>query len=207
MHPKVIFIDWDGTLSNSRFWERWDLNSVDQPKYRTIQQLLFGADKSIIQDWMRGWQSVDMVLRHISNTTSLSYKDLYDELRYSCEHMQFINDDITNIVQQIRRKDIKVVIATDNMDVFRQWTIPALHLDKLFDGVIISDSQAAFKNELSSDGRSSFFDFYFKQQAIPPNETVLIDNSLDCSVVEEIGMNFLHVTQEMPVDKHLATLL
>ena len=48
MSPKVIFIDWDGTLSKSRFWEHWQTD--DSKNYNKIQQVLFIENLGMIHD-------------------------------------------------------------------------------------------------------------------------------------------------------------
>ena len=49
MNKSIIFIDFDGTLSNGVFW-----NSLDSESFLKIQNYLFGHDKTILHGWMVG---------------------------------------------------------------------------------------------------------------------------------------------------------
>lgn len=204
MEYKVLFIDWDGTLSRSRFWSRWR-NNPDDTRYASIQKVLFNDDNGsfIVNDWMRGLRDHTDVLHYVSDTTGIPYDDLVSELRYSAENMEFIDPGLITVIQKLRNAGIKVVIATDNMDTFRHWTMPALDLDSLFDGFIVSDTRGALKTDLSSDGTSTFFDHYLSQSTATPEQTVLIDDNLKTKIVEQLGMNFLHVNEAQPLLFHL----
>lgn len=203
MKYKVVFVDWDGTLSGSRFWSRW----AGTPQYRQIQETLFHDGRNLLQDWMRGRTTYAAILRHIEDKTGISYKALEDELRYSAENMSYIDPGVIEQVQALRTQGVKVVIATDNMDTFHRWTVPALRLNMLFDDILTSDAQRALKIDLNSDGMSTFFSRYFLQSGIDPSEAILLDDSSDTRVVERIGMDFLHVTEVRPLSYHLAGIL
>ena len=203
MKPKILFIDWDGTLSNSRFWEQWSLNPEHIAKYKLIQQVLFEGDEGLLIDWMCGYKIADNVVQYVADVTGLDYGELITELQRSCENMTFIDEDVIQSIQQIRDKGSKVVIATDNMDTFSRWTVPALKLEDYFDGILLSVDRGALKSHISADGTSPFFNHFFLSTGIKPSETTLIDNSLDTKVVEELGMKFLHVSDDSPLSSQL----
>jgi len=197
MQYKVLFVDWDGTLSNSRFWSRWRNNPDDKTRYDLIQKVLFTEDKGrhLVKDWMRGLRGYPDILHYVSDATGIPYDNLVSELRYSAENMEYIDADSITIIQKLRNAGIKVVIATDNMDTFRNWTIPRLKLETLFDGILVSDTNRALKTDLHNNGTSMFFARYLSQSGVRPEETVLIDDNLDTKIVEQLGMNFLHVNE------------
>ncbi|HMR72796.1 MAG TPA: hypothetical protein PKD68_02200 [Candidatus Saccharibacteria bacterium] len=199
---KAIFIDWDGTLSNSRFWHRW----IGTDEYELIQRVLFTDGREHLRLWMTGLISYVQVLEYVTSRTGIAYKDLARELRYSAEHMSFIDHEIPGLIRELRRKGVKVVVATDNMDVFRLWTVPALGLEDLFDGILVSDSRGAVKVEVYDDGTSKFFHHYLSQNRISPGQSVLIDNSFDAKKVNEFGIDFLHVNNETSLVSHLQNL-
>lgn len=203
MGYKVVFVDWDGTLSESRFWGRW----AGTLRYQQIQETLFRDGRNLLQDWMRGRITYATILRHVADKTGIPYKALEDELRYSAENMSYINPSVIEVVQKIRANDVKVVIATDNMDTFQRWTASALQLNVSFDGILTSNTQGALKADFNNNGTSAFFLPYFLQSGVDPAKTVLIDDSLDAKVVERIGMEFLHVTEATPLTHHLARIL
>ncbi len=209
MAYKTIFIDWDGTLSRSRFWDRWSRDADTYPRYQLIQEALFHSDEGrlLIKDWMRGLRSASNILKYLNEMTGINYDELESELRYSCEHMTLIDESVIDKIRQLRARGIKAVIATDNMDVFRLITVPALKLDQLFDEIITSDTKGAFKKEMNDDGTSPFFDRYLRQNNLKPHESAIIDDSLDTNVVENWGIDFLHVNQDSSLAQYLDDFL
>jgi FMN phosphatase YigB (HAD superfamily) len=203
MQPKVLFIDWDGTLSNSRFWERWRTNPKELIKYQLIEEVLFRDSKDLLVEWMCGYKTAGNVVQYIADVTGLLYEELITELQHSCENMVFIDEDLIHSIQKIRDKGIGVVVATDNMDTFSRWTAPALKLDDYFDGTLLSVDRGALKAYVSADGTSPFFNHFFLSTGIKPNETVLLDNSPDNRAVESFGMKFLQVTDKTPLSSRL----
>lgn len=203
MKYKVVFVDWDGTLSNSRFWGRWE----GTPRYEQIQQALFRGGHDLLKDWMRGVIVYEAILQYVESKTGIPYEELEDELRYSSENMRYIDPSVIDHIQKLRATGTKVVIATDNMDTFQRWTVPVLRLDALFDDILTSDTRRALKGDLYSDGASAFFSPYFSQSNAKPSETVLIDDNLDKRAVERIGIGFLHVNETTTLSHHIANIL
>lgn len=197
MKYKAVFVDWNGTLSSSRFWTRWADKPDTQEWYALVQGALFDniEGRLIIGDWMRGLRSVDNVMQYIHDVTSIPIIELENELRYSSEHMTIDDPSIIERLKILRDNGIKVVIATDNMDVFRRWTIDALQLEDIFDGILVSDTQGALKKEVDSNGMSPFFHLYLTQNQLKAGESVLVDDSEDSRIVESFGIDFLHVNE------------
>lgn len=118
MRYKTVFIDWDDTLSNSRFWDRWVHDGVNFERYRLAQEALFRSTKGkqLIRYWMLGIYSSADILQYLNKTTSIPYDELASELRYSTENMEFIDVHVIARIKELRKSGTKVVIATDNMD-------------------------------------------------------------------------------------------
>jgi beta-phosphoglucomutase-like phosphatase (HAD superfamily) len=144
---KVVFVDWDGTLSHSRFWEQWQYAPGYHQAYRAIQQHLFLDQPNVIRSWMRGMHSTENIVQIVAKITSLSPHFVLKELITSCQSMQLIDPALAPLVQSLRRQGIRVVIATDNMDTFLRWTAPALNLQQLFDGILCSHPLGTLKND------------------------------------------------------------
>lgn len=200
---KVVFVDWDGTLSNSKFWDRW----TGTDKYSRIQKALFVDGREYTHLWMKGLMTYSQVLTYVESKTGIPYKELADELEYSARNMEFIDNKAARLIHALRNKGVKVVIATDNMDTFRLWSVPGLALETLFDGILTSDTAGALKSESHDNGTSTFFFHYLAQNNIQPGESVLIDNSRDVKVVERFGIDFLHVNETTSLTQHLQDLL
>lgn len=205
MNYKVLFIDWDGTLSNSKFWERWKNDTENHTKYHLLQNALFNskASEELIIEWMIGSKSYKDVLGFVSEITGIDYSELADELIYSSEHMEFIDTNTPHLIKKLQSKGMKVVIATDNMDTFGNWTVPTLKLGQMFDDILASDKLGVLKSNVSSKKSSKFFGKYLTQQSINPGESALIDNSLNNQSVEQYGINFLHVNDSRSATDYL----
>jgi len=209
MHYKVIFIDWDGTLSSSRFWGRWNESPKHSSKYNLLQDVLFTSDegKILLKDWMTGVKSYSNIIDYASNITNIPYGDLEEELRYSAENMKFIDKNTLGLIEKLKACGIKVVIATDNMDTFSKWTVPAMKLESRFDDILVSDTLNAMKTHISPEGVSLFFNDYLSRQGIEANQSVLIDDNLNTKTVEQCGINFLHVNKAESLTLHLKRIL
>lgn len=210
MNYEAVFVDWDGTLSNSRYWGHWQDNPEKSEAYDKIQGALFGspASKELLRKWMIGDRSYKSIIGNLATYIGMSYGELEDELQYSAENMTYIDATALNMVQQLRDLGKHVVIATDNMDVFDKWTVPALNLHEHFDDIISSCSVRALKSDIHPIYvRSNFFHDYFREMGVPPSRSVLIDNSLGAKCLEDIGIGFMHVTDETPLTCHLQSIL
>jgi FMN phosphatase YigB (HAD superfamily) len=209
MKYKTIFIDWHGTLSNSRFWDRWAKDIDKQHLHQQAQYALFEDAEGllILKDWMRGLRSVNNVISYLHEATGIPAAELEDELRYTSENMAFINHDVVDRIETLRSMGAKVLIASDNMDTFRLWTIPALGLEGLFDGILTSERRGALKSEVNEDGFSPFFSLYLRQNNIQPGEAVLIDDNQELKLVESLGIDFLHVNAVADLVHHLDDLI
>lgn len=168
---------------------------------------VFRDRRDLLQDWMRGRITYVTILHYLEDKTEISYKVLEDELQYSSENMTYIDPSAIEQVQVLRANGVKVVIATDNMDTFQRWTVPALQLDVLFDDILTSNTQQALKADFNSDGTSAFFASYVSRSIAEPSEMVLLDDSLDTKIIKGVGMDFLRVTEAMPLGYHLANIL
>lgn len=178
--PKVVFLDWNGTISDSKFWGH--LDNASHPLndfYQRTQASLFGDNKHLLLPWMKGEFSSEQVLSQVSEITGLNYDILYSEFVTSCQGMSFGISNLESLVKKIQNTGTKVVIATDNMDSFSRWTIPALQLHTLFDDILDSFLLKAMKRDFDDRGNSLFFGDFLCKNHIAPNECILIDDSED----------------------------
>jgi FMN phosphatase YigB (HAD superfamily) len=96
--------------------------------------------------------------------------------------MDFHDRASIDTVRAIRRSGVLVALATDNMDTFTRWTVPALGLGTLFDAILDSASLGTLKDDLT-DGQSRFFGPWLSANGIAPAEAVLVDDSPPRSAV------------------------
>ena len=142
---KTIFLDWNGTICNNVFWQQLDNNSTKEI-FEKIKKCLFIDNGNLIDPWMKNQLSMNDIINIISNETKINKQFLKEQLIFSSENMNFVNPEIPNIIKLIQEKGIKVVLASDNMDVFR-YTISKLKLDLLFDDLLLSNEIGFLKTE------------------------------------------------------------
>ncbi|GHO83738.1 hypothetical protein [Dictyobacter formicarum] len=210
---KCVFLDWAFTLSNSLFWEH--LNNPEHEyfqAFQTIQHTLFTGKNisQLIPDWMRGkLTSEDIVAALCQQNTALDPQMLLAELELSCRQMQFVSPQVPTYVARLQARGIKVVIATDNMDTFTRWTVPALQLRSLFDDVLNSYDLQGLKADIDSTGRSVFFDAYLQDQQLRYGESVLIDDGDEefGQVIRSFGIDYRHIQPRVGLVSELQKLL
>ncbi len=197
MSLKVIFIDWDGTLSRSRFWEHWQIE--DPEGYNKIQKVLFAENPGMINDWMRGFVSAEVISAEVAHRTGLNPQIVLTNLEQSCKAMALMQPGVLDVIQKKRENGVKAVIATDNMDTFSRWTVPSLNLERHFDGILTSVARGALKEDVAEDGTSLFFHHYLSQNAIQPSEALWIDDRPVHKIAERLGMQFVQVGSGLDV--------
>ena len=117
---KTIFLDWNKTLSYSLFWGHLTDETHSNHHIETqISTWLFQQNRHVINPWMRGQLSSEEICTNISLDTGIDKDLIFSELEISCKSMEFCHPQIPEIINQLREKGYKVVIATDNMDTFR----------------------------------------------------------------------------------------
>lgn len=163
----VVFIDWYGTLNTNLFWE----NLLNRPEMKAAQQRLIGVDIDIFNDWMRGKYSCEEINRLVAEWSGLPYELLWQEFVVSCQNM-FFDESLKEIIKKLRLSAY-VILATDNMDCLRKFTVPALGLEEVFDKIIVSSDLGFLKSE--KDGE--FFLPNLHELHIPIDRSFLIDGS------------------------------
>lgn len=206
---KTIFIDWNGTISGSKFW--WHLEDTNHPNnhlFSKIESTLFGELRPTLKPWMRGQMTTEEVLTQISEKAGLKYNVVLDEFIKSCKTMKLATDKLTDLVKKLQSSKTKVVIATDNMDSFIRWTVPAHKLDKMFDDILDSYSLKAMKGDFDEKGKNLFFAEYLKKHNIKPGESTLIDDSEDKdNKITDIGIEYRKIEPVVGLEPELNSIL
>lgn len=180
MKKKVVFIDWNKTLSYSLFWEHLqDKNHPNHQHLPAIEKWLFVDNRNIIDPWMRGEFSAEDIVGKMSQDTGIDSNMILGELRRSCEEMRYCIDNLEDIIGRLQASGIKVVIATDNMDTFSRFTIPAMRLDAIFDGILSSYDIGCLKDDDHPDDSIPFFEEYLAKRGWNYADAILLDDSPD----------------------------
>lgn len=207
--PKVIFLDWYNTLSTSKFWGHWEDGSHSHFKeFDKIQSSFFGRVKPMIDPWMRGLYTSEEIVREIANDTDIPYELLFNELILSCQSMTFVSDELPQIINEMRKKGLKVVVATDNMDSFTRWTVDGMKLNLMFDGVLSSYHIKSLKKDFDDRGNNLFFQDYLFENGIKPEESILFDDSEDKEDrIKKFGITYQRITSSEDFLFHLKTFI
>lgn len=207
---KVIFFDWHKTLSYCDFWTQLqDLNHDRHHWHENITTFLFGENDVLVQQWMRGEINEEGIFQAISEKFGYSPELLREDLAESCRAMTLLSNDILPLVTALRKKGIKCVIATDNMDVFKKYIVPALKLDEYFDDILVSSEQKAFKFDVGQDGNSlPFFLGYLQKNGFTYSDALLFDDRLDLSgVYKKLGFDTFQVKNNQEFLEKMENLL
>lgn len=200
----TIFLDWHNTLSYSKFWGQWEGINHQQKNnlFSKVVLALFSLPQETINNWMRGQYTTEQIIASVAKSTHLPYQFLLREFIQSCEKLEYSSPEIPRLIKQLRTTGKRVIIATDNMDCFTRWTIPALQLDTHFDDILNSYERKALKADIDGNGESLFFQNYNTRGSL------LLDDRLEVgTIVKKSNIDFLHVTQENNLEKHLQELL
>lgn len=204
--PRIIFIDWSGTLSKSKFWGH--LESTEPDLFTKFEDNLFKKNIDLIKPWMKGELTSEDIVRKISNETGIEYEKVLNEFIKGCELMEYVDSKVPELIKKLKKKGYKVYIASNNMDSFDRWTIKAMKLDELFDGIINSFPVKVLKHDFNEDGTSLFFDTVLAKENVKPNETVLIDDSEDKeNKLTNYGIDYRRISAERSLLDELNTLL
>lgn len=129
------------------------------------------------------------VIDKISLGTNLEKNFIKETLIQSSKNMRFVDDSIPNLIKKIQQNNIKVVLASDNMDVFN-FTIENLKLNFLFDDMLLSNNLKVVKKFINNNGNLPFFESFLQKNNLKYSDCVLIDDSKNLvKVCEIVGMN------------------
>lgn len=144
MTIKLICSDSNGVLNNvhqdySRAGCGWWSSIInDDPKlYEKINNFVFGESKYLCNSWMCNEISSRDMNKILSDRFEVD-ENYLEKMSVESGKGLLLNWDLINIYQKQRKKGLKVVITTDNMDVFSLYTVPFNNLNDYFDDIFNS---------------------------------------------------------------------
>ncbi len=199
MKRKVVFIDWDGTLCFSRFWETL---SAKNPTFSQVVADFFVTEKEMIKNWMRGKHTSEEINKLLSERANLPEKEVWESFVSDCQKMKVDNKTI-EIIQKLRKKH-NVILITGNMDCFSRFTVPSLKLDRLFDRVINSYDTGMLKTD---DNGKQFFNCLNVYNSNISESYLIEDSANTCEVFTKLGGKALKVNKKEDTLTHLNKFL
>ncbi|OGL60859.1 hypothetical protein A3D60_00070 [Candidatus Uhrbacteria bacterium RIFCSPHIGHO2_02_FULL_47_29] len=170
-------------------------------EHAKVQQLLFGTDKTIVSDWMRGKYTAEQVNEFVAREIGLPFEKLWSVFVQDCRTMKVSQPALEKL--NTLRDQFTVVLLTGNMDSFSRFTVPALQLEKYFD--LISNSY--FEGKHKTDNSGELFVAYAQKIGVPLESCLLIDNSpRACAIFENLGGIAYLATPENDINYHLAQI-
>lgn len=198
---KVVFIDWNETLSFGKFYGH--LVQQNPALFHRLEQKLFHEHKEMIRPWMLGQVTFDDICAVLQDDT-LTKDEIEQHFIDGARHLKLADSETFDLIQSIRRKGCPVIIATDHMDVFGRYIFPLHRLDRFFDGYICSTQTGAFKGDKNEANRLPFFEPYRQKHGLAYSEMVLIDNSsVSVEAAKSVGMKAVQIQSPQDVRKAL----
>ncbi|HYF10616.1 MAG TPA: hypothetical protein VD967_03395 [Candidatus Paceibacterota bacterium] len=196
MRP-ILFVDFDGTICHGKFWR-----SLEPALRAGMQEIIFGpANRQMVGDWMLGKHSSEELNRKLADELPAEYDMLWKVFVEDCQNMP-IDQSALEHIDRFRVR-FTTILATDNMDCFNRFTVPALGLNRYFDSIVNSYDAGLRKND---EGGRLFLNL-LRQHGSIASESVLIDNSkTTCEIFEKLGGRSLFVTPEQPISSWLDIL-
>lgn len=196
MTKPILFIDFDGTLCHDRFWR-----GLPEEQYKKVQELLFGEDKTYLQEWMRGKHTAEEVNQLLAEQLGIPFEEIWSVFVKDAETMT-VSEEVLKTIGTLRRRYTTILI-TVNMDNFSRFTVPALKLKEYFDDI----SNSYYEGKFKSDNEGEVFRDYLEKYSAPVERSVLVDDSLGaCETFRALGGVAYQVTSEEGVSQHLARL-
>ena len=107
--------------------------------------------------------------------------------------MNFVIPDLIDIIKKIQENNIKVVLSSENMDVF-SYVIDNLNLKNIFDDILLSNVLKHSKKEVDINNHALFFHDYITKNNLKYEECVLIDDSKSLiDMCKKVGMNNIKI--------------
>jgi hypothetical protein len=190
----LLIIDYDGTICQDRYWR-----SLPEDLHATVQSYLFGKDKTLVNDWMRGKHTAKHINQLVAKEIDVSPEWLWEIFVMDCKTMKVSLKTLKKI-SSLRDRFI-VILMTGNMDSFTDFTVPSLELEKYFDCISNSYHEKRHKTD---DNGILFSEYAHRYGPSSLEASYLIDDSSDvCRVFSSLGGTAFQVTQDCSVDECL----
>lgn len=214
---KVIFVDWHGVLSCDPFWLSIIRNQHHPLHHRlsAATEMLF-QDEARIHDWMRGDITADQIVHSLQVTFDDAFPSDYLSRRLveDCRLM-LVNHQLVQLLRDVQKQGVAVVLATDNMDCFfkslqraRQLSIqsgdvnnettPFISTARMFDDVLCSSRQRVLKRE----DPQRFYGGWIRTHALDFSKILLLDDlEINCAAFRSTGGTAIRVQKNGSIEQ------
>ena len=169
---KVICCDCDGVLTHvDHDYSKSGLYVDESEIMRKINNFIFGT-KHLLNSWMTGEISYQELNRLLSYKFDVDEGYLNNLLIQNMENYLW-NWDLINLFQKYRKEKIKILLTTNNNDIFTLIAVPKYNLNYYFDKIYNSADIKYLKGE--NDHR--LFMEISKEYNIEKREILIIDDT------------------------------
>jgi FMN phosphatase YigB (HAD superfamily) len=147
------------------------INEDNKQITNAINEFVFGS-KYLIKSWLVNEISYKEINKIIANRYNFCEESLNNILKQSVKNFEW-NWDLINLLQKYRGNGIKVVMTTDNFDIFTEIVIPFMKFDTYFDKIYNSSDVGYLK----TDNNLQFFTKIADEYRVVPNKILIIDDS------------------------------
>jgi FMN phosphatase YigB (HAD superfamily) len=159
-------IDHDYSKSGYYITKENDPKIVDR-----IEKIIWGS-RYLIKSWMINEISYEEINLILSSKTNIGKEYFNKILIQSIKEIEW-NWELIDLYQKYRQQGIKVIMTTDNMDIFTEITIPYNNFNKYFDKIYNSSDIKLLKGE----NNYQLFNSISKEYKLSPNEILIVDDN------------------------------
>ena len=166
----TIFFDFHKVLCHDHFYE-----STLVPEYAEVSDWIsknIFTDHELVRDWMCGNTSWRKLHDQISLETGMDREQL-DSLFIESVRRMKMDEEMIELVRELKHTGYKLGMITDNMDIFSEVTVPHQEFNLLFDAIYNSADQGLLK--MDDDG--ALFKRVCVEMNVPITECLFIDDS------------------------------
>lgn len=193
---KIIFVDFYGILSTTKFWFSMQNPEHKLHSYLTgMQDFLFASDRVLIKDWMRGKYSSEDIHQLLAKNFNLDFDEILTIFIEDCKRIE-TSKLILEKLRSLKEKYL-LVMVTDNMDCFDRFFLPENKiLQETFDEICNSFNFKKLKN----DNNGEIFLDILQKYGIPITDCCVIDDSMfTCDTFQRLGGKYYNSRTEEEV--------
>jgi FMN phosphatase YigB (HAD superfamily) len=167
---KLLLVDFDGVLSNGRFYY---LPDSDQKELAAIAEhaIFASQDRQLLHQWMKGELTYGEIHDRLGRTAGVDARELDALLRASIKHMP-LNHSLLGFITSLRSRGVTVSLFTNNMDIFDTYGRAYHQLDNHFDAIYSSSQHGQLKLE-----NDTLLQLALSEAGVDVQNTALVDDS------------------------------
>ena len=196
-NKNIIFIDFNWVISYKKFW--FSLEKNDKITFEKINKFLFKDNAKIVNDWMLWKYKSSDICKFLSTKLDVDYDYIYESFLNDCINID-LSDWIRDLLYKLK-KYYYIVLVTDNMDCFTDFTVNNnLEYFLVFDSIFNSADFWYFKVD-------SYLDYVNKYNSKIELCYLIDDSKNNCEKFISLWWNAFNLTWEKAAEKRLCELL